>query len=398
MQASFVMKFCKRVYAERHLRLNEKKLGHCAKMKMPISDTDRHKEVIGILDSGEFPDECFMCANAEQEGIKSWRQQGNILHSDEKIFKIEITLDNTCNLACGYCYGNLSSVWEAEAKKAPKKYKHFHSFTAKPDNATLQESLDYIYRVIRQAASKAKDVDRVELVLLGGEPFYNAFFKNSQLTPLIDEYFRLTTDPNTNFLLNIFSNCNTPKNMIDKYINEINAIKQKYSETSLYFMLSISNESIEKTSEAIRFGSNWNNFKYNLDRFFNSSIDRMQFHLTINSLSITKLTDYLKYIDEMSHRYPQKRVAVWLSQIYEPKAFSISVLDQSFVKYLHQAKQFADTTNLLLEGLTFDELISSIGKNADKKYLLQEYINYHKEVRKIDLAQIEPEIYFYVNN
>ena len=100
----------------------------------------------------------------------------------------------------------------------------------------------------------------------------------------------------------------------------------------------------------------------------------------------------------MTHQYPHSEVAVQLSQIYEPKAFSISVLDQSFVKYIHQAKEFADTTNLLLEGLTFDELSSSIGKNTDKKYLLQEYVNYYKEVRKIDLAQIEPEIYFYVNN
>ena len=398
MKTNSVMKFCKRVYAERHLRLNESKLGHCAKMKMPICDTDRHKEVIDILESGNFPDECYMCQNAEQEGIRSWRDQGNILHSDKKIFKIEITLDNTCNLACGYCYGNLSSVWEAEAKNAPKKYKHFHSLTAKPDNATSQESLDYIYSAVRQAAQRAKDVDRVEIILLGGEPFYNAFFKNSQLTPLIDEYFKLTTDPHTNILLNIFSNCNTPKNMIDKYINEINALKDKYKETSLYLMLSISNESTEKTSDAIRFGSNWNNFKYNLDRFFNSSIDRMQFHLTINSLSITKLTDYLKYINEVSQLYPRKSVAVQLSQIYEPKAFSISVLDQSFEKYIHQAKEFADTTNLLLEGLTFDELISSLGRNTDKKYLLNEYLNYYKEVRKIDLAQIEPEIYFYVNN
>ena len=398
MKTSFVMKFCKRVYAERHLRLNENKLGHCAKMKMPINDTDRHKEVIGILESGNFPDECFMCANAEQEGIRSWRDQGNVFHNDKKIFKVEITLDNTCNLACAYCYGNLSSVWEAEAKRAPEKYKHFHSLSAKPDNATLQESLDYIYSVIREAAAVAKDVDRVEVILLGGEPFYNAFFKNSELTPLIDEYFRLTTDPYTNFLLNIFSNCNAPKNMIDKYIDEINAIKQKYSETSLYFMLSISNESIEKTSEAIRFGSNWNNFKYNLDRFFNSSIDRMQFHLTINSLSITKLTDYLKYINEIAKTYPRKTIAVQLSQIYEPKAFSISVLDQSFAKYIHEAKAFVDTTDLYLEGLTFEDLSSSIGKNTDKKYQLQEYINYHKEVRKVDLAQIEPEICFYVNN
>ena len=199
-------------------------------------------------------------------------------------------------------------------------------------------------------------------------------------------------------MLNIFSNCNTPKNMIDKYIDEIDAIKQKYSETSLYFMLSISNESIEKTSEAIRFGSNWNNFKYNLDRFFNSSIDRMQFHLTISSLSITKLTDYLKYINEMAKTYPRKTIAVQLSQIYEPKAFSISVLDQSFAKYIHEAKAFVDTTDLYLEGLTFEDLSSFIGKNTDKKYQLQEYINYYKEVRKVDLAQIEPEICFYVNN
>lgn len=398
MKMSCVMKFCSRVHSERHLRLNESKLGHCAKMKMPIDDTARHREVISMLERGNFPEECFMCANAEQESIRSWREQGNLAHKQQKIFKIEITLDNTCNLACAYCYGNLSSVWEAEAKRAPEKYKHFHTLAAKPNNATLQESLDYIYKAIREAAAIAKDVDRVEVILLGGEPFYNAFFKNSELTPLIDEYFRLTTDSHTNFLLNIFSNCNTPKNMIDKYINEINAIKQKYSETSLYFMLSISNESTEKTSEAIRFGSNWNNFKYNLDKFFNSSIDRMQFHLTINSLSVTKLTDYLRYIDSMSQQYPKKTVAVQLSQIYEPKAFSISVLDPSFAKYIHEAKEFAETTDLKFEGLSFDDLSSSIGKNTDKKHLLKEYMDYYQEVRKVNLAQLEPDIYFYVYN
>ena len=392
------MKFCSRVYAERHLRLNENKIGLCAKMKMPVNDTDRHREVIEILESENFPEECFMCANAEQEGIRSWRDQGNVLHNDKKIFKIEITLDNTCNLACAYCYGNLSSVWEAEAKRAPKKYKHLHSLSAKPNNATLQESLNQIYKAIREAAKVAKDVDRVEVILLGGEPFYNAFFKNSELTPLLDEYFKLTTNPHTEFVLNIFSNCNTPRNMIDKYIDEIDAIKLKYKDTRLYFMLSISNESTEKTSEAIRFGSNWNNFQYNLDSFFNSSIDRMQFHLTINSLSITKLTDYLKYINGMLQQYPGKKVAVQLSQIYEPKAFSISVLDSRFIKYIDEAKEYVATTDLFLEGLSFEELTASIGRNTDKKHLLKEYIDYYQDVRKINLAQIEPDIIFYVNN
>lgn len=396
MKTSFVMKFCERVHSELHLRLNEKKLGKCAKMKMPIENIDRHKQVVNILDSGDFPEECFMCENAEQQGIRSWRDQGNEVHTKNKIFKIEITLDNTCNLACGYCYGNLSSVWEAEAKNAPDEYKHLSSLEAEPNNATLQQSLDYIYRALRQAAERAKDVDRVELILLGGEPFFNDLFKNNHLTPLVDEYFKLTTDHKTSFLLNVFTNCNTPKNMIDKYVQEINSLKEKYKHTNLYFQLSVSNESIGQTSEAIRYGSDWNNFKSNLNKFFQSSVDRIQFHLTVNSLGITKLKNYLEYIHQMKLDFPNKSVGVQLSQIYEPMAFSISVLDESFVKYLIEAQEFSNSIKLTFDGLSFEELIASVGKNQDKKYLLKEYVDYYKKVRKVDLALIEPDVYNYV--
>lgn len=388
--------FCSRIYKEKHLRLNERKIGHCAKMKMPIEDIDRQKEVIQILNSGKFPKECELCANAENEGIKSWRQQGNDVHTKNNIYKIEITLDNTCNLACGYCYANLSSVWEAESKKVPEEFHDLIAINAKPNNASTEESFDFIYSVVRDAAKNAKNVDRVELILLGGEPFFNAFFKNNNLAPLIDEYYKLTTNPNAQLLLNIFSNCNTPKNMIEKYVSEINSIKEKYRNKDLYFMLSISNESTGSTSEMIRFGSNWSNFKYNLNKFFESSIDRMQFHLTICSLSITKTKDYLEYINDMQNKFPNKKVAVQLSQIYEPKGFSISVLDESFKKYLIEAEEYSKTTNLQLEGLSFAELIDSIGKNKSKKHLLKKYMDYYYKVRNVNLENIEPSLHSYI--
>lgn len=388
--------FCNRIHNEKHLRLNERKLGYCAKMKMPIHLENRHNEVVELLDKGIFPNECELCKNAEEEGIKSWRQQGNDFHQKHNIHRIEVTLDNTCNLACGYCYANLSSVWEVEAKNTPKKFENLIAINAKPDNASTEESFNHIYAAVRQGAINAKNVERVELVILGGEPFFGAFFKNNNLSPLIDEYYKLTTNHNTQFMINIFTNCNTPKNMIDKYVKQIESIKDKYKTKDIYIMISISNESTNNTSEMIRYGSKWENFKHNLDKFFNSKVDRIQFHMTVCSLSITKTKEYLQYVNHMHNKYPQKKIAVTLSQIYEPKGFSISLLDESFKKYLTDAKKYAESTNLLFEGLTFDELISSIGKNKDKKHLLQDYVEYYKEVRNVDLEIIEPGLHTYL--
>ena len=388
--------FCSRVHKEKHLRLNERKLGHCAKMKMPINLGDRHVEVIKLLDKGIFPKECELCKNAEEEGIKSWRQQGNDFHQKNNIHRIEVTLDNTCNLACGYCYANLSSVWEAEAKSTPKKFGDLIAINAKPDNASTEESFKHIYDAVRQGAKNAENVDRVELIILGGEPFFGAFFKNDNLIPLIDEYYKLATDQNTQFLLNIFTNCNTPKNMIDKYVKQIELIKNKYQTKDIFIMISISNESTNSTSEMIRYGSKWDNFEHNLEKFFNSKVDRIQFHMTVCSLSITKTKEYLEYVNNMHQKHFDKKIAVTLSQIYEPKGFSISLLDATFKKYLTDAKKYAESTNILFEGLTFDELISSIGRNQDKKHLLQHYVEYYKEVRSMDLEHIEPDLYSYL--
>lgn len=385
--------FCKRLNHELNLHLNESTLGYCAKMKMPITNFRLHDEVKKEIINGSFPTECQMCKTAEEKGIKSWRQQGNDLWSNKnKTFKFEITLDNTCNQACCYCYSILSSVWLQEKKAAGKYGNLLDAFAPTPINLPEKIGKEIILNKIKELA-ESKDYNNIIILLLGGEPLLSSFFKKKQLEESID-YFYKYADSSKKLCFEIITNSNVPEKHLIKYIDRMEKLKIKYP--SLLLDVTISMESTGTLAEYVRYGVNWKRFQKNVDIWLASLVDVIKFQMSVNTLSVTQSKDFLMFVENICNKNNRKPLVI-VSSIYEPSEFHISVLDRSFTKYLEDADNYIKQSNIIVKSsLSFVDLISFLGKNIEKKYKLKNTIEYYKEKRNLDLEKIEPIIYNYV--
>lgn len=384
--------YCRRIYNEKHIRLNENKLGYCCKMTMPYDDKKRHQEVWDMLAKGSMPPECHLCKKAENKGIESWRQQGNKTFNVERAY-LEITLDNTCDLACAYCYGGLSSVWQQAIKTMPAKFNgKLDALGMQANNVPYIEGKKIIFDNVKEIASLNHPSTSTIINLLGGEPLLSKFFKNNNLIPLVDMYYDVSKNQK-NLALIITTNGSTPTKLLQKYIDQISILKEKYK--TLYIQIMISNESTEEVSEYIRWGSNWKFFMNNVETWCESCVDDITFITTVNALSITKTKSFFIFVNKLNKIY-DRNLKASLSTVYEPVELSISILDNNFIKYLQEAEEYCKKENLTLNGLSFDSLAKMIGKNVDKKYKLRNTFEYYTEVRQLNFAEIVPEVYTYI--
>jgi len=128
---------------------------------------------------------------------------------------VEIFAQNTCNLACVYCNGYLSSRIENENKKfgAFKKDGVLIPVTTYPTSAT-QEYFDKFITWLDRNIQKL-----VRLHLLGGETFIQ-----HQLMHAVLDVIKRRPNPNLQFC--VFSNCNVPDRYWDEYTQQIKYLQQ----------------------------------------------------------------------------------------------------------------------------------------------------------------------------
>jgi hypothetical protein len=163
---------------------------------------------------------CEYCQKIEQAGGHSDRQHNNDIggyvpielktnplatHVTPKI--VEIFAQNTCNLACLYCFEDLSSRIQNENKK----FGHGFDIPIIPIlDATAID--DYYYKFLNWLEHNIKDLSRLHL--LGGETFIQH--------ELMNDIFRIIErNPNPNLQLNIFSNFNAPEKYWNAYTQRI---------------------------------------------------------------------------------------------------------------------------------------------------------------------------------
>ena len=129
---------------------------------------------------------------------------------------VEIFAQNTCNLACVYCNGNLSSRIENESIK----FGNFRQggvtipIIDKPTKATEE----YFDRFINWLDKNITTLARLHL--LGGE----TFIQHELMDAVLDIIERR---PNANLEFCIFSNFNVPDRIWNQYIDRIRLLQQK---------------------------------------------------------------------------------------------------------------------------------------------------------------------------
>lgn len=173
-----------------------------------------------ILQNNEFPEECNSCKNIESLGRKdSVRLSGYNSYKDYTAndLMLEIRPGNTCNLSCFTCWPEASSQIHQQYKLAGLLDENYESIK--------HDTFDYLLPV----AHKIKDV-----VLLGGEPFYDKNCKK----------FLAWAKENLKSNLTIFTNgSNIDFDFIENYNGKLNIV--------------FSIDAVGDVNSYVRYGSDW---------------------------------------------------------------------------------------------------------------------------------------------
>jgi hypothetical protein len=182
-----------------------------------------------LMLNGEWPQGgCEYCKHIEDAGGHSDRMHNLLIRGltppelETNTNEIEVTpriveifAQNTCNLQCIYCNGNLSSKIEHENLKFGKFSKD--GVTIPITRAADGTTKEYFERFIQWLDKNVTSLARLHL--LGGE----TFIQHELMTRVLDI---LEKNPNPNLEFCIFSNMNVPEKYWTLYINRIKDLQK----------------------------------------------------------------------------------------------------------------------------------------------------------------------------
>ena len=289
-----------------------------------IHNTKHKKLMRKMMLSGERPAECEYCWKMEDIGqdTVSDRVFKTIIYKDEDIQKLsvmpwdadvnlktlEISFDRVCNLACSYCNASFSTTWAKDIKKngpyqnlisdGSGAFKQDGSWVEPYANTQDNPYIQAFWEWWDNGLSKELE----ELRITGGEPLMSG-----ETWKLLDWFELQQSD--MRFALN--SNLIAKSDIIDKLIAKTHEIKD--------FHLYTSCEAVGAQAEYIRDGLDYNLWKSNLIRIGKEgNLKGLHIMMTINSLCLFSITDFLYEVYEMKEHFGVKAPYVSLNLLRFP--------------------------------------------------------------------------------
>jgi len=277
---------------------------------------------------------------------------------------VEIFAQNTCNLSCIYCNGNLSSRIEQENLK----HGDFElsgvqiPVITKPTAATKEYFAKFIIWLEKNVTTL------VRLHLLGGE----TFIQHELMTSVLDI---LERHPNPNLEFCIFSNMNVPDSAWNRYIPRIRDLqKQKHIK---YFDLTASIDCWGPEQEYVRSGLDLDKFE---ERFAWAADQdptwlRLNVNQTVTAMTVRTMPGLIQKIKQYSkHRHIGHYFQFYTgAQMFQhPNIYAYSMWEKDFDKIL---------SNMPVDTVEQQEAVPRmIGL---QKYLQQTKVHNQDEIKKL---------------
>ena len=266
-----------------------------------IHNTKHKKEMRRMMQAGERPSECEYCWKMEdmKKDAVSDRTFKSIIYTDEELEAayradwnksvnlktFEIAFDRVCNLACSYCNASFSTTWAKDINNNGE-YKNLVSdgagafrqngdWTQPYKNDEDNPYIQAFWKWWDNGLSESLD----ELRITGGEPLMSG-----NTWKLLDWFEAQDTD--MRFAIN--SNLIAKPEIIDKLIKKANGIKKFHIYTSC--------EAVGDQAEYIRDGLDYDMWLNNVKRILNETDAELHIMMTINSLCLFSITEFLDQI------------------------------------------------------------------------------------------------------
>lgn len=324
-----------------------------------LHNTKHKKAQRAKMLKGDRPSECEYCWKIEDIGRKniSDRVYKSMIYNEKDINIIaksdpqenvmpqtlEISFDRTCNLACSYCNSGYSTTWGNEIKKngpyqrmksdGAGAYQHTGEW-AEP-YGKFNENNPYVKAFFEWWPELSKELQEIRIT--GGEPaMSHQFWKFCELVQETDV---------SNLRMAVNSNLCIKEDLIDKLVTFTKESNLK--EFDLY----TSCEAVGAQAEYIRDGLNYNQWHDNLVYFIeNANYRAVTIMMTITSLSLFSITDFLDDMVALKRKYGHQRPHIDLNILRWPSFMSPLSFPDHIKDYCREnLKNWYDANNTLPE-------------------------------------------------
>jgi len=309
-----------------------------------LHNTDFKKQIRKMMLEGIRPAECSYCWKMEDIGRNNIadRVYKSIIYDEQDIAKlkdipwdqdivpktIEVSFDRTCNFACSYCNSGYSTTWGKDIKdNGPyQKFKTSSAGAYYADGSWSEiygkynENNPYVKAFLEWWPELSEKL--MEIRVTGGEPSQSRNFW--QFIDLMKQY------PSPNLRMAVNSNLGLNEKTLNRLIDITKELQVK--EFDLY----TSNESFGAHAEYIRDGLNYDLWRSNLIRFIeNANFRQVVIMMTINSLCLFSITEFLDDMLVLKKKYGTHRPIVDLNILRWPAFMSPLVLPEDVKYALH---------------------------------------------------------------
>jgi len=284
-------------------------------------NTTTRKEINDALDKGVRHDNCRLCWDAEDSGVKSIRQVTNEAFPNVEPMAHQprvaiLKPGNLCNFACRTCNVEATNqLYDIDYKLRHKP----SSLVKNTDNVRIKEELtfdEYVSTFESQRKSFHRDnkfwnvMDSwsdgiLHYALFGGEPFV--------MKPLFDMLNRsYETGNSAKQDLYVSTNCSI---WSEKYVKIIKSFKSS--------MIGISIDAVGDQFEYIRHPGNWQKIKTNILKFVKLREENPQIKLKV---SATCNPFNIYYLDELYDFFKELDIPIDIHLIQIPECYDIRIL------------------------------------------------------------------------
>jgi organic radical activating enzyme len=247
------------------------------------------------------------------------------INENTNLKTFEIAFDRVCNLACSYCNASFSTTWAKDIKNngpyinlVSDGAAAFHQDGSWAQPYKDDEDNPYI-QAFWQWWNNGLSNSLQELRITGGEPLM------SSNTWKLFDWFE-AQDSDMRFAIN--SNLIAKTDIIDRLISKSKNIK--------HFDLYTSCEATGDHAEYIRDGLDYNLWKNNIKRVLTEgNCNSVNIMMTINSLCLFSITDFLEEVYELKEITQSKTPAVSLNLLRFPSFQSPLALPNHIKDHCH---------------------------------------------------------------
>lgn len=306
-----------------------------------LHNTSIKKKCRSQMQKGERPPECEYCWKIEdihRDNISD-RVFKTMIYSEEDISKIatlppeqdinlktlEIAFDRTCNFACSYCSSTYSTRWVQDIKQNGP-YKNFLTKEGdefKTDNSwsspyKTSDENPYIEAFWKWWPELSQSLQEIRIT--GGEPL---------MSPEVWKFFDFFEKTPSDMLFSINSNLGGSRSLIEKLAEKSHHLKKMDVYTSC--------EATFAQAEYIRDGMDFNHYLSNVHYLLkNAKLRSLHFMMTINSLCLYSLTDFIETVMALKSEYGRPVGLVTLNILRHPGFMSPLTLPDELRSERHQ--------------------------------------------------------------